>query len=108
MNNNSKLLTLLALLSSTALANAQAQPGDGRSTEQPISLDQITVTATRTEKQVLDVPGVVSVISRQELDERMIRDTQDLVRYEPGVSVNRITSGTDPFGNYGGFTIRGV
>lgn len=110
MNNNSKLLILMALLSSTSLAavQAQTQSGDGRSAEQPIALDQITITATRSEKQALDVPGTVTVISRQELDERMIRDTQDLVRYEPGVSVNRITSGTDPFGNYGGFTIRGV
>ncbi|WP_353182443.1 TonB-dependent receptor plug domain-containing protein, partial [Bosea sp. (in: a-proteobacteria)] len=54
-----------------------------------ISLDQITVTAERGAKQVLDVPGTVSVITRQELDDRIIRDTQDLIRYEPGISVNR-------------------
>jgi len=109
MNNSSKLAFLAALLSSTALSIAQAQtvPADARSAE-PIALDQITVTATRGEKQVLDVPGTVNVITRQELDERITRDTQDLVRYQPGVSVNRQTTSTDPFGNYGGFTIRGV
>ncbi|MCU4181085.1 TonB-dependent hemoglobin/transferrin/lactoferrin family receptor [Bosea sp. BH3] len=110
MNNSSKLAFLAALLSSTALSIAQAQtvPAAGQSAEQTISLDQITVTATRGEKQALDVPGTVNVISRQELDERITRDTQDLVRYQPGVFVNRQTSSTDPFGNYGGFTIRGV
>jgi len=101
---------MAALLSSTALsiAHAQTAPANGQSAEPTISLDQITVTATRGEKQVLDVPGTVTVISRQELDERITRDTQDLVRYQPGVFVNRQTTSTDPFGNYGGFTIRGV
>ena len=107
MNNNSKLAFLTVLLSATALSSAQAQT-PASSAEQPISLDQITVTATRSEKQVLDVPGTVSVITRQDMDQRMTRDTQDLVRYEPGVFVNRLTTSTDPFGNYGGFTIRGV
>ncbi|MCA0421456.1 MAG: hypothetical protein LCH80_22425, partial [Proteobacteria bacterium] len=81
MNNNSRLAFLAALLSTTALSVAQAQTqtpqANGRSSEQMISLDQITVTASRGEKQVLDVPGTVSVITRQELDERITRDTQD-------------------------------
>ncbi|PZN97250.1 MAG: TonB-dependent hemoglobin/transferrin/lactoferrin family receptor [Hyphomicrobiales bacterium] len=113
MYNNSKLIYLIVLLSSTcvsAIAYAQTvtpAPERGTGTE-TIALDQITVTATRGEKQVLDVPGTVSIISRQELDERITRDTQDLVRYQPGISVNRQTTSTDPFGNYVGFTIRGV
>ena len=113
MYNNSKLISLIVLLSSTcvsAVSYAQAvttAPARGTGAE-TIALDQITVTATRGEKQVLDVPGTVGVISGQEIEERIARDTQDLVRYQPGVSVNRQTSGTDPFGNYGGFTIRGV
>lgn len=109
MTNNSNLLRATVFLISTcypALGYAQVVTEADRSGT--ISLDQITVTATRGEKQVLDVPGTVNVITRQELDERITRDTQDLVRYQPGVSVNRQTTGTDPFGNYGGFTIRGV
>jgi hemoglobin/transferrin/lactoferrin receptor protein len=109
MTNNSNLLRATVFLISTyypALGYAQAVTEADRSA--PIALDPITVTATRGEKQALDVPGTVSVISRQELDERITRDTQDLVRYQPGVSVNRQTTSTDPFGNYGGFTIRGV
>lgn len=110
MIKNSRLTALAVLLSSTCLTGiAQAQTASREDTgAATISLDQITVTATRGEKQILDVPGTVSVISRQDLDERMTRDSQDLIRYEPGISVSRQTSGTDPFGNFGGFTIRGV
>ncbi len=108
MNNNSKLLFAVALMSSTALTAAWAQAPDQGAAEQPIALDEISVTATRGGKQVLDVPGTVNVISRQELDERITRDMQDLVRYQPGISVNRLTTSTDPFANFGGFTIRGV
>lgn len=109
MKRNSSLISVLILAASAPLAGAKAQPAPPVAGEPgTISLDQITVTAERGAKQVLDVPGTVSVITRQELDERIIRDTQDLIRYEPGISVNRITSGTDPFSNYGGFTIRGV
>ncbi len=71
-------------------------------------LEEISVTATRQPTQVLDVPGVVSVTTRKQIDERQIRDAQDLVRYEPGINVPRQTSGTDPFGNLGSFNIRGV
>ena len=110
MKNKSKLYFSAAFLFTIlqgTICYSQAI-ADGGSASPAFTLDQITVTATRGEKQALDVPGVVNVISRQELDERMTRDMQDLVRYQPGVSVNRLTSGTDPFGNLDGFTIRGV
>src|SRR4051812_8864827 len=71
-------------------------------------LDQISVFATRGAKQLLDIPQTVTVIGREEMDQRMVRDIDDLTRYEPGVKVDRQTSRTDPFSNLGGFTIRGV
>ena len=70
--------------------------------------DEITVSATREERQRLDVPAVVDIISRRQLEDRQVRDIQDAVRYIPGVSVERVTSGTDPWKNLGGFTIRGL
>ena len=70
--------------------------------------DEITVSATREERQRLDVPATVDVISRQQIEERQVRDIQDAVRYIPGVSVERVTSGTDPWKNLGGFTVRGL
>ena len=58
-------------------------------------LERIQVTATRNERAVVDVPNIVSVIDREELDDHLVRDIKDLVRYEPGVTV------TSSFGRFG-------
>ncbi|MEQ9126497.1 MAG: TonB-dependent receptor plug domain-containing protein, partial [Alphaproteobacteria bacterium] len=71
-------------------------------------MDQISVIATRNEKQILDVPANVTVISGEKIERRMITDMQELIRHEPGIDVDRQTSATDPFNSFGGFTIRGV
>lgn len=71
----------------------------------PLSeFDRIQVTATRTERAIVDVPASVDVIDRERLDDTMIRDIKRLVRFEPGVSV------TSSFGRFGlgGFRIRGL
>ncbi|HEV7271601.1 TonB-dependent hemoglobin/transferrin/lactoferrin family receptor [Pseudoxanthomonas sp.] len=75
-----------------------ASPADAK------EFDRIQVTATRTERAVVDVPNTVSVIDRQQLDDQLIRDIKQLVRYEPGVTV------TSSFGRFGlgGFRIRGL
>ncbi|GIX35397.1 MAG: sugar transporter [Lysobacteraceae bacterium] len=64
----------------------------------------VTATATRNQRDQSEVPVTVSVIDREELDRRLVRDIKDLVRYEPGVSV------TTSFGRFGlgGFRIRGL
>lgn len=82
----------------------QAPPAPGDS----IQLDQITVLAVRQSKNVLDVPQTITVIGREQIEERAVRDIQDLVRYEPGVSVGRQTSLTNPFGDLTSFSIRGM
>ncbi|MEX2518383.1 MAG: TonB-dependent hemoglobin/transferrin/lactoferrin family receptor [Paracoccaceae bacterium] len=73
-----------------------------------IDLSPVTVYATRTEKQILDVPANVTVIPGERIEREMITDMQELMRYEPGIDVDRQTSSTDPFNTFGGFTIRGV
>jgi hemoglobin/transferrin/lactoferrin receptor protein len=52
----------------------------------------ITITATRTEKAVEDVPATVSVIDAKTIEDRFVSDIKDLVRYEPGVTVRRAPS----------------
>ncbi|AKC86157.1 TonB-dependent hemoglobin/transferrin/lactoferrin family receptor [Pseudoxanthomonas suwonensis] len=66
--------------------------------------DRVQVTATRTERAIVDVPASVDVIDRERLDDTLARDIKDLVRYEPGISV------TSSFGRFGlgGFRIRGL
>lgn len=66
-------------------------------------IEKITVTATRAERVVKDVPATVSVISAEAMEKNLARDIADLIRYEPGVSVG----GSNRFG-LNGFTIRGI
>lgn len=73
-----------------------------------VLLDEISVYADRGPKQFLEQTQNVTVIDRKQLEERQVRDVQDLVRYEPGITVSKTTSGVDPFGNLAGFTVRGV
>lgn len=70
-------------------------------------LDQIVV-STRSDKKLLDVPQNITVVTREELQDYNVRDIQDLVRREPGVSVARPTSITNPWGQLSSFTIRGM
>jgi len=57
--------------------------------------DRVVVTATRTERAIGDVPNTVDVVTRAEMDELLVRDLEDLFRYEPGITV------TDSFGRFG-------
>ncbi|UVJ44831.1 TonB-dependent hemoglobin/transferrin/lactoferrin family receptor [Pseudomonas sp. LS1212] len=86
-------LALLLLSPSLALA-----------AETTTQFDTVSVTATRTEQTLLQVPSTVSVHTEREIDQHNDKDLKDLVRYEPGVSV----SGTgDRFGLKGA-NIRGI
>jgi hemoglobin/transferrin/lactoferrin receptor protein len=49
---------------------------------------EITVVGTRTRRALKDSPSTVSVQDRQDLDRNFVRDLDDAVRYEPGVSVD--------------------
>jgi hemoglobin/transferrin/lactoferrin receptor protein len=73
-----------------------------------VTLDEISVYADRGPQPFLQQTQNVTVIDRKTLEERQVRDIQDLVRYEPGVTVSKTTSSVDPFGNLAGFTVRGV
>ena len=69
-------------LSAHAAAAATAAP-DAR------EFDRVQVTATRTERAVSDVAATVDVIDREQMDRHLVQDIKDLLRYEPGLSVNR-------------------
>ncbi|MGQ2930464.1 MAG: TonB-dependent receptor plug domain-containing protein, partial [Sphingopyxis sp.] len=51
--------------------------------------NQIVVTATRTEKSVEDVPLTISLITEEQIANELATDIRDLIRFEPGVSVQR-------------------
>jgi hemoglobin/transferrin/lactoferrin receptor protein len=58
-------------------------------TDEPVEVElEITVTGTRTRRAIKDSPSTVSSQDRRDLDRGFVRDLDDLIRYEPGVSVN--------------------
>lgn len=81
-------LRMVATLSATVMAGTAAaqtaapDPRTGASV-----LDAVTVTATRTETSVRDVPGVVTVLDADELARRGVQSIRDVTRYEPGITV---------------------
>lgn len=64
----------------------------------------ITITGTRTLRRLLDSSSSITVIDSQQIERQLIQNIQDLVRYEPGVSVGR---NANRFGNQD-FNIRGI
>ncbi|MDB6177674.1 TonB-dependent hemoglobin/transferrin/lactoferrin family receptor [Paracoccus sp. Z330] len=99
--------TALALM--LACTPALAQQAQSPSSESgAVALDPITLLADRQGTSTREAPASISVIDGEEIDARGLDDMQELVRYTPGVEVNRQTTATDPFNSFGGFTIRGV
>ena len=82
-----------------------AEPEAGPPAEGPPTfLDSVTISATLRPAPVRDTPGMVSVIDGETIQERMIEDFADLVKYEPGVYVeNNVTRL-----GLNGFNIRGI
>ena len=90
-------------------ANGQqtADPQDGApsSADDPLTfLDSVTVSATLRPTPVRDTPGTVSVIDSQAIQERLIENFADLVKYEPGVYIENNVARL----GLNGFNIRGM
>ncbi|MGF1575484.1 MAG: TonB-dependent hemoglobin/transferrin/lactoferrin family receptor [Cyanophyceae cyanobacterium] len=66
-------------------------------------LQQVTVTGTRTPRSVADSPATITIIDQEQLRQNLSQNIQDLVRYEPGVSVRE-----DPRFGFQDFNIRGL
>jgi hemoglobin/transferrin/lactoferrin receptor protein len=84
--------TVLASVLMTGVSTAFAQNVTTLSSTQVTMLQRLVITSTRSTQRVLDVPATISVIGKDQLDKRVVRDIQDLVRTEPGISVDRQTS----------------
>ncbi len=78
------------------------------------ALDEISVTATRSETAVSRTPSSISVINADTIEEQQPRDVKDLLRYEAGVTVRhgpyRPSSAATAGGRGGneGINIRGL
>jgi iron complex outermembrane receptor protein len=62
-----------------------------------IDVGEVTVTATRSERDVLEVPGNVTIIDRQTIEQSQARDVPELLRREAGIFVTNTTTNPDGY-----------
>jgi iron complex outermembrane receptor protein len=76
-----------------------AQGADFESEPAPTaqSVGEVSVTATRAEREILDTPGNVSVIDRQKIDQSGAASLPDLLRRESGISVTNLSTNPASF-----------
>jgi iron complex outermembrane receptor protein len=94
-------------LAGPALAQQAASGGAASTSGSPQAaptVAEVTVTATRREQRLQDVPVAVTAISAKELDKSSFREVTD-IQY---LATNVTFSATNPVSNGGGYQIRGV
>jgi len=83
-------------------AQSQLQPlqnsagNAARPSEQPdesVALEQITVTATRTDKDLGSVPISITAFTQKGLDQRGVNSIDDIAQFTPGISFTRGNAG---------------
>ena len=89
--------SLLAAIFGMALA----APAAGQ--ESSGEFEELIVNATRLPRTIEDIAGTVSVITAEDMDREVAQDLDDLVRFQPGVSISTATRG-----GHEGFSIRGI
>ncbi|MEM9397851.1 MAG: TonB-dependent hemoglobin/transferrin/lactoferrin family receptor, partial [Pseudomonadota bacterium] len=97
-------LHALALAIAVASASSVNLDAFAQGEETVSELETVTVVGTRTERTLGEVEATISVYEQEDIERLLVRDIQDLVRYEPGVSVG----GTGSRFGLDGFTIRGI
>lgn len=71
----------------------------------PLKLDQVIVSATKTEHTLGDVPVAAEVITREEIEQKQIKTVQEALKYLTGVKVNQTSSG---WGDKGKIQMQGL
>ena len=74
------LLGLILLLAAPLAHADEPDPADDDDAPATHALGPVTVTATRAERDVLEVPGHVTVIEREEIERSGARNVPDLLR----------------------------
>ena len=73
--------------------------------EKTASLEEIVVTATRTEKEVKDAPGSVSIVTKEDIEKRNIKTIDEALNTTPGVFNRRGKGLMDTLAN---ISLRGI
>ncbi len=85
--SNTLLFVFLVCLGMALPTKAQ----DLQDTLKTINLEEIVVTATRTMRNLYEVPARISVIGDEIIQSTPVQQVDDILRFVPGVNVNRST-----------------
>lgn len=88
----------------TVQSDGEKKPEAAAAARQSALLPEVVVTATKTEREITDVPASVSVISAKDIARQQPRKTEELLKQVEGVDVNA-SSAT---GGAGTIILRGV
>ncbi len=83
-----KLFVLLTLSMFVLSISAQTESNDSI---KKIELNEFVVTATKTERDPREIPARISIINASEIENTVIMQVDDIIRYTPGVNINRST-----------------
>jgi iron complex outermembrane receptor protein len=82
---------------SLADSESDSEP-ESESTPTAHTVGEVSVTATRAEREVLSTPGNVTVIDREQIERSGLRDVPELLRRMAGVYVTNTTSSPEGYG----------
>ncbi len=92
--NRSKIITVWLLMLvivrfQTSLARGQEEKpstaSETTSSQKPILLEEVSVTATRTKEDVSNIPQSVTILTPEEIKRRQARTPNQMLREEPGI-----------------------
>lgn len=102
------LCTLAGVASGVSPAALDAQESDPQAPENVLSLDELVVTATRTETRVRDVPVNVTVVTREQILRSPAKNLQDLLQEVPGFGLGRASPGAAAHPSWQLVALRGL
>jgi outer membrane receptor protein involved in Fe transport len=98
-NYSGPLRASLIASSLFSAAAVHAQNADGSDSG---GLQEVTVTATRVEQVISKVPISISAFTQQQMEAQGVKQVDDLVRLTPGLTLQRLATGTNAI------SIRGI
>ncbi|BBB89410.1 TonB-dependent receptor plug domain-containing protein [Methylomusa anaerophila] len=111
MKTSHKKGWVLALTTGIILSSLGVAYGEEVEEDAPgFQLDQVVVTATRTEKKIKDVPVVVEVITKEDLEKKNVQNLDDALKGISGIMIKRNTglSSSEPTVIMRGFKFKGI
>lgn len=84
------------VFAATLFLSCPAQAGDEQSeddTRKAVTMETVTVTATKREGSIKDFPGNISVMDEMFMETRGVNNLKDLTRYAPNIFIKDTSSG---------------